>query len=416
MDGNGGIPTEILLEILVQVLPPRLDEDGRREFLSLRSVCSRWRSLAFSSPIFWSSVSVNRRVHGARHDSKSIARWFLRAGPSMKLELEYVDPLQRLHDPEGLQSLILRYQHRWTFLALCIRRPYLWNILCSPPTDNWVNLHTITFWLYNLRPSDSLEASRLSQALDGMVLLQRLFIEDYTRYEYNTSIGPSGLAELHITIGDFGVHQARLISSYQHLTKLFLSARTMSPVISTAEHITLPSLLFMSCDNLSFLQHFTTPSLCEFEIKLITHFTAKAEDSIISGFLARCYVGLQSLTLDGTVARTYYVPRILPMLSAQPSLQRLSVPLWPLGMGSQTLYGFEEQRWCPNLRSLTVSMPDADSGRRMEVLADFLQARQEVGVKRIESLTVHKPLKGVRFPYEMFRNVQVDKIRVTVPL
>jgi F-box-like len=152
MNVDNAIPTEILTEIFVQALPPRLDEDGRLAFQSIRSVCSTWRNLAFSSPIFWSSISVDHRISDSKPNSESISRlerWFSRSGSAMPLELEFLDPGERLQDTEPLRSLILHHQQRWKCLSLCMEPECFWDVVTGPPTSNWLNLHTLTIWLYD---------------------------------------------------------------------------------------------------------------------------------------------------------------------------------------------------------------------------------------------------------------------------
>ncbi|KAH6909334.1 hypothetical protein BKA70DRAFT_1426462 [Coprinopsis sp. MPI-PUGE-AT-0042] len=52
-------PPELLLEIFRWSLQPPLDGPGRWHFMVLRSVCSTWRTLSFSTPELWSNLSVD---------------------------------------------------------------------------------------------------------------------------------------------------------------------------------------------------------------------------------------------------------------------------------------------------------------------------------------------------------------------
>ncbi|KAH6896207.1 hypothetical protein BKA70DRAFT_1530026 [Coprinopsis sp. MPI-PUGE-AT-0042] len=53
------LPPELLLEIFTWYLQPPLDNPGRDRFMLLRSVCSTWRALSFSTPELWANLSVD---------------------------------------------------------------------------------------------------------------------------------------------------------------------------------------------------------------------------------------------------------------------------------------------------------------------------------------------------------------------
>jgi hypothetical protein len=274
--------------------------------------------------------------------------------------------------------------------------------------------------MYDFSTLDLTQASQVSNILGNITSLQRLCIEDYFDYEYTLALGPTFLSELYITLQGFYIDQARLISSYCQLTKLVLSSPSVNTRRSFDEHFILHSLLFLSSDDLSILQHFTTPSLAELDIQPSLYNTDDEDmecNGILLEFLERCTSGVQSFTLDSDVGDAF-VAYTLPLLFVQPTLQQLSIPLWPLGMESKLLSGSRERPWCPNLRDMTVSMQEDDEGgpQQMEELARFLQSREEMDVKRIERLTVHKPSDMGDFPYETFRDVPVDKLCVMVSL
>ncbi|KAH6909332.1 hypothetical protein BKA70DRAFT_1400228 [Coprinopsis sp. MPI-PUGE-AT-0042] len=52
-------PIELLTEVFKYSLPLPLDHGGRQHFLSLRSTCSAWRALSFSTPRLWSGLHID---------------------------------------------------------------------------------------------------------------------------------------------------------------------------------------------------------------------------------------------------------------------------------------------------------------------------------------------------------------------
>jgi hypothetical protein len=258
----------------------------------------------------------------------------------------------------------------------------------------------------------------VSNTLENIPTLQLLCIKGYGQYKYTLPIGPRFLSELRITLQCFNIDNARLISSYSQLTKLHLSTPSVRGLGTINEDITLPSLLSLSCDNLSALQHFITPSLAELDIQGYEEDDIDIErNSIFCKFLERCTNGLRSFTIETKVGDTF-LAQILPLLSVQPGLWKLCIHHWPLGLSSHVLSSSRERPWCPNLCELTVSIQDEDASRsqQMEELAQFLRSRKEIGLGKMKRLTVRKPIDMDDFPHETFINVPVDKMCVMVPL
>jgi F-box-like len=100
------VPAEVIAMILSaylsEYMPLRCD--GRYRFIRLRTVCSRWREVAFSTPELWNSLSyiADEDGFGSGVDVPRavgrITRWFSKAG-GLPLRLE----VQR--DPIGVGSL-----------------------------------------------------------------------------------------------------------------------------------------------------------------------------------------------------------------------------------------------------------------------------------------------------------------------
>ncbi|KAH6886703.1 hypothetical protein BKA70DRAFT_97999 [Coprinopsis sp. MPI-PUGE-AT-0042] len=229
MTTNAILPTEILLEIFRQSLPRRLDTKGRLGFQAIRSVCSRWRSISFSSPELWSSLSVT--CEGNKLDGVQLPRleqWLSRSGLSTPLELhfQYEDFTLETMLPEdeiSMRNLIRHYQPRWRYLSLCIEPRCFWDSILFPPSTDWINLQALTLWVFDF---DHLYPERYPRGLDqltSITSLRRLFIKDDNTHKHKTRYGPVDLAELHITLDEvFRSDHVYLISSYVNLTKLTL--------------------------------------------------------------------------------------------------------------------------------------------------------------------------------------------------
>ncbi|KAH6886643.1 hypothetical protein BKA70DRAFT_1334715 [Coprinopsis sp. MPI-PUGE-AT-0042] len=425
MSGSAAIPTEILLEIFQQSLPQRLDQEGRLSFQIIRSVCSRWRAIALSSPVLWSSVTItyNNGDEGLDDGYLNIFivldAWFSRAGKCVPLELEYLDPMVNSMSSEevaAMNSLLQRYQARWRFLSLFIEPICFCDAFFDLPPSSWTNLHTLTLCTYDFVPLVISEerAAQGYDALEKIPSLRTILVEDHDDYEFTRRFGPLDLAELHINFDIFRVDHARLITAYSSLTKLTLVAASgLATSLSLDQDITLPSLLFLSCNthHLSVLDPFTTPALAELDIQLSDD-PYLYEDVKISAFLGRCTSTLQTFTLN-SYGNGAFVARVLPALSVLSSLSRLTLDKWP-----KDLQETEDQDWFRSLRELTVLTPSSDvfESERMVNLASFLRRREELGLVPLENLTIHRSSVAVAFPYALFDDLGIGKLRVMVPL
>ncbi|KAH6886675.1 hypothetical protein BKA70DRAFT_1464612 [Coprinopsis sp. MPI-PUGE-AT-0042] len=363
MRGHAAIPTEILLEIFQQSLPRRLDQEGRLLFQIIRSVCSRWRAISFSSPVLWSSVSITCNIgdqgfhDGYLSDMMLLDVWFSRAGPSISLELKYEDPVVSVvRDKEvaAMKALIRRYQPRWRYLSLFIEPKCFWDAFLDHPTSDWTNLHTLKLCAFDFVPIIIGQdvVSQGYDALEKIASLRRLIVEDHDDWEYTRRFGPIDVTELHITLDVFGIDQSRLISSYSSLTRLVLVAPprlTSGPPLDSP--ITLPTLLSFSYNtyNLFLLYHFTTPTLAELDIQLNSNLKAQ-EALAVSAFLSRCSSPLRMFTLNSHTNGAF-ITNLLPALSIQPSLTHLNFDIWPENFN---LPKDKEHDWFCSLRDLTV--------------------------------------------------------------
>jgi F-box-like len=420
------VPTEILLEIFQQALPPRLDQDGRLAFKTIRCVCSKWRTISFSSPTLWSAVSVKCREVGPDYHYYYVIRlgwWFSRAGSCSPLELDFVD--QRTADMssqanKAMMGLILRHQSQWRYLSLFINTEDYWDMVSSAPPSRWSNLHCLCVWTYDCMYMEEEKESQGLDALDNITSLRRLVLNHAGYYEYTRRIGPVGLPELQIHLDMFAVSECSLISTYSTLTKLTLvSSASCSFESSPNYHLTLNSLTHFSFDtyDLSLLCFLTAPSLTNLNVQ-VRHMQRRVEHASLTKFLSRCANQLTTFALYGDMENDI-VAHVLPSLSAQPCLTHLSVDKWlsPLETGSmETL----KTDWCPNLEDLDISLRGKDQlhGQQesIELLVAFLTGRQGLGLPPLERLTIRRDPDAIDFPYESFENIQLRELRVLVPL
>ncbi|KAH6886633.1 hypothetical protein BKA70DRAFT_1334678 [Coprinopsis sp. MPI-PUGE-AT-0042] len=419
---EGAIPTEILSDIFQQSLPQRLDRKGRLAFQVIRSVCSRWRSVSLASPILWSSLSITceRDDQSYRHGAINLLDgWFSRAGPYIPLELEYVHPQATPMQVENLVAMkmvIRRHQTRWRWLSLFIYSVDLWDVFFDPSPSEWINLHTLKLWTYDLMAMLEEQNRQGLDALEKIPSLRCLMLEHDDGYEFTKHVGPIDLAELHVNLDTFHIAEAQLISAYSNLTKLVLVAGSYCSFILLPNYnLTLSSLtsFFFDAYNLSLLHHLTTPALVDFEIHLHSE-EVEPQKEFLAEFIARCTSALQSLTLNGNEG---FIAKVIPSLVTRPSLTLFTVNIWPSTLDSNTYLKEVEKEWCPRLRDLTISigLGGAVELERMKGLVTFLSRREDFGLRELERLTVNRCSGAVEFPYELFRDVRLGKLRVMIP-
>ncbi|KAH6914451.1 hypothetical protein BKA70DRAFT_667153 [Coprinopsis sp. MPI-PUGE-AT-0042] len=77
------LPPEVVGEVLKQSVPNPMGKKQRLHFANLRSVCRRWRQVAFTTSSLWAGISLEIEGTGPGHLSKAkerVNRWFKRAG------------------------------------------------------------------------------------------------------------------------------------------------------------------------------------------------------------------------------------------------------------------------------------------------------------------------------------------------
>ncbi|KAH6886716.1 hypothetical protein BKA70DRAFT_1573887 [Coprinopsis sp. MPI-PUGE-AT-0042] len=390
MSGHAAVPTEILSEIFQQSLPHTLDQE--------------WSPGLPNHPLLTCNIGDEGFHDGYLSSILLLDAWFSRAGESIPLELEYLDPVvnsMRDEETAAMKNLIQRYQPRWKRLSLFIEPESFWDVFFDHPPSGWVNLHTLSLFVCDFIEVGAERAVQGVDALENMTSLQCLLLQDHAAHEFERRYGPIDLPELHISLDGFTIDQVLLISAYQRLTKLVLVAPPRFLLeLSLDNHITLPSLSSLSYNtyDLSLLEYFTTPALAE----------SLYSASLRPRFICR----------DNTPLIPFAVYLILPSLSERPDLNQITFDIWPFPNELSRFRKDSHPCWCPHLRELTVSIRsrEAIELERVADLAAFLKRREELGLTPLESLTVHRCSGAVEFPYELFQDVSLGKLCVMVPV
>jgi hypothetical protein len=398
-----------------------MDQQGRLNFQKIRSVCSRWRSISFSSPALWSSLSVEwsdrNDPNYRRRDFLLIEQWFLRAGPTIPLELEYLDPIvSPMADDEkaAVKALIQQHQHQWRSLRLFIHSECLWEAVFSLVPSTWHSLHTLKLDTHILMYLNEERQMEILDALEKMPV-RLLCLGGDIAYDCTRRIGSIELQELHFSTHMLAPYHIDLIASYQSLKKLDIDAICGEIWNSTPAHRwTLPWLSSFTCraHNFSLLQRLTMPSLSDLTLRVSAIAPDPVDDGIVAAFLARCTDALQSVTI-GASTNGSWLHELLQALTARPSIRHLNLSTWP------STGGFVEddgRGWCPKLQDLAISdefKTEEEERDRMEGLAAFLERRKEGGMQALERLTLRKRANSM-FPRAIFDGVALGQLCVVV--
>ncbi|KAH6887303.1 hypothetical protein BKA70DRAFT_72488 [Coprinopsis sp. MPI-PUGE-AT-0042] len=404
------LPPEILLQVFNHALPGPLLREGRLHFQAIRSVCSEWRLLSFSSPALWSSLAV-QHIGGDLfpYIGNAVKKWLSRAGPSLPLEIRLVDTSlggMSEKDSKALCELVIHYQPRWKSLFFCGTGRCLWDVFQKAPSSNWINLRELAVWTYRLR--DDLGRG-------GVEVLSRI-----------PSIQLVPVQVLHLTVVTGNIIVAtgilNVISTYTYLKTLSLTTPQahVQPSDSSATMV-LPflELLSIAGQDFTILHHLNTPVLAELKVHLLHDVGSQALDTDLHGFLTRS-TNLYSISLRGNGK---HMAIMAPTLCARPTITSVTLQPWPDGLGDhippRNMSWWDS--WCPNLRELTVVVQSANSilenEKEMKLLTSlvsFLHGRKTIGRRRLTRLVFKNSYGATDFPYEIFGTLDVGKLDVMV--
>ncbi|KAH6887288.1 hypothetical protein BKA70DRAFT_1462106 [Coprinopsis sp. MPI-PUGE-AT-0042] len=278
-------PSELLLEILIQTLPPGpMDKDGRLTFKTTRCVCSTWQSLSFNSPILWSflSITVPRPPHSFGDQSTLASRWFARAGPSITLALQVQTILsQQVSDQrkENLEELLCRYQPQWCYLSLDLQIvSYFWDVFLRVPATDWSSLTKRELYTYHFTNLDTDRLDEGITTLQSITSLQCLRVVYVSEPDSNREFSHTRLLEFHLDLpmNTYTTSHANLLAQYTHLTTLVLTMPDVyahSLELGNFDLLVLRRLLTLSISttSLALLPHLITPALAKLKIDLVSN-------------------------------------------------------------------------------------------------------------------------------------------------
>jgi hypothetical protein len=432
------LPADLLIEIFIETLPPGpLDARGRSTFQIIRSVCPAWRSLSFASPVLWSSLSIDSPSSQEKPDDyfTLASAWFSRAGSSISLELTVHEQSSSISAEQktALEKLIWRYQSRWRYLFLDLSSaPYFFDIILGVPAEGWSSLSELGLFTYHFADLESTDAN-VYKTLQSIESLQRIHLVDSRSSEIDQIFSHPALSSLHLELPctPFSTSHVQLLSRYLHLESLQLDTPDMIAkyhLLDNNEVCTLPCLLSLSLTttSLALLPHLVTPNLRSLRIDLVGD-TYMGDLLNLVLFLTQCTDSVKSFELyHDQVESRDNIAGLIPLLAHRPSITSITLDIWSFTTEEPfPRKVLVERKWCPQLRELRISKLERDSMAQWDEeevteeevvsLASLFKTRSELGMPRLDRLTIRKGLKDFKFPYELFENVGVDTIDVRVP-
>jgi hypothetical protein len=120
------LPVELLAEIFRHCIPgrdtqPFINSFNRKEVpLLLGRVCSYWRSVAYSTPILWASLSITFHTKKLRHDTNLIKAWIARSGECpLTIAVDEVFALPWMIRP--VIDVLVAVSYRWEHVTIHLR-------------------------------------------------------------------------------------------------------------------------------------------------------------------------------------------------------------------------------------------------------------------------------------------------------
>ncbi|KAH6902198.1 hypothetical protein BKA70DRAFT_1405184 [Coprinopsis sp. MPI-PUGE-AT-0042] len=401
------LPAELLTLIMQNALPSMMDEDGRLQFQVLRMVCSHWRTVCFSTPIFWASIAFKNDECELEESFYAdlvgrMRRWLSRAGPHIPLALCFEDEDHSYDEEDELIHLVQENQRRWRYLYLDMDVESFWRILTICPHELWINLQYLGMSDHLLDVEDYEAESR------GVPIEEHPLADHFPAVKGVSVCTEAGTPPLMYPAARSTVEKltwrsgwldpaylAMFISGYRLLTHLEMYFIEDPPLsLNITDHISLESLKYLSFSatpdslNWEFLGNFRTPVLRELSLAFLTGSSDEAADvsSSIRPFLGSCNSGtLTSFSLKGPIPSQLF-ERILA--TAPGSITTLDLQYWPYGVFGLSSLEREppeapDGKFFPNLESLRIAeVPSNDfplqpSIRSVKALMSFLSQRME---------------------------------------
>ncbi|KAH6907612.1 hypothetical protein BKA70DRAFT_1560063 [Coprinopsis sp. MPI-PUGE-AT-0042] len=444
------IPAEITTKIFIDVLgKKRMDKSTRRKFQALRSVCSQWRAACFSTPEFWSALSVaTRRIEqegvSASGYGQLMAGWFARSGPSPCLELELVKTEVRVpmstEDTQEVVRLIVEHQPRWKYLSLSFEVSQFWDIFAKAPTDKW-RLETLVLFEYQLwewdRPDGILIEDGKANPLNQITTLKKLVLRDRDLDVNHANSIPNlahpGLVNLQLLANRVKLENRKL-ETYTHLVTLSIKVLPNSearwPDQYPQHPISLPHLksLTLDAEDLEVLSHLNCRALANFHLltrvsvprprsRVVAVPPRTLKPPVLADFLSRAPDTLSRVTIEGGPVDDAVFAQLLGGLSVctSKSLTVVAVDRWP-SAGEPI-----PADCCPNLHELRVggqigwiSLGDIEGIARTQRFTEFVNAKLDREGSKLKELVVEKVPFMVCFPFELLETLEAKGLKVTV--
>ncbi|KAH6907611.1 hypothetical protein BKA70DRAFT_862807 [Coprinopsis sp. MPI-PUGE-AT-0042] len=440
------MPAEITTKIFADVLgKKKMDKTTRRAFQALRSVCSRWRATCFSTPKFWSALSVaahkiEKEGVNASGYGQLMGQWFARSGPNVCLELDFLADevkgmaFMSVDDRKEVVRFTLEYQSRWKHLCLHIEVPEFWGIFAKAPTDKW-RLETLVLLEYHLQERTTaglLIEDGKANPLNQITTLKKLVLRD-TSMEVNpinsiANLAHSGLVDLQLTVNRVKLENLKL-ENCVHLVTLAIK---VSPATSIRwpdqypQHsISLPNLksLTLDAEDLRVLSHLNCRALADFH--LLTRVSPlrpgvlvlrRLKPKVLADFLGGA-TDLSRVIIEGGPVDDTVLAELLRCLSSctSRSLTVLGVDRWPSTDEHISL------DCCPDLHELRVggqmgwiSLGDTTGITRTKQFIQHINARLDREDNKLKRLVVQRLSFMVYFPADLLEALEAKGLNVTV--
>ncbi|KAH6902193.1 hypothetical protein BKA70DRAFT_1307431 [Coprinopsis sp. MPI-PUGE-AT-0042] len=424
------LPTELLIPILRSALPLMMDKNGRQQFQQLCLVCSRWKNVCFSTPIFWSSLALKLSPNDTNSSIDLLRRWFSRAGEFIPLSLSFEDG-SWLSDKSDDQVVLFiqTHQERWRYLFLGIHVPTFWKLLKDCPVDKWTNL--CHFGMQDILIDKEVSENEDHPFPDHFPSVKELNL--YAKVGNPSRLYPVAQGTVRrLTLNADGIGTTdylSFLSKYNLLTHLDVhcvtdtTARPDGPGVALLK--SLRHLSFTASSNVNnwkFIGRLRTPKLSELVLSFpdyasnnrktnspeIVRYPSKFDfllsrqgvDSLppsIRPLFESCNTGtLTKFSLRGTIPPMLFqsIVTLVPE-----SIKTLDLEYWPYGVFGSSSVDYQsptssERRFFPYIESLRIaefpsrSLPLFNSTMSSEGFVTFLSQRMEETVKHVKLRTL----------------------------
>ncbi|KAH6907624.1 hypothetical protein BKA70DRAFT_1427998 [Coprinopsis sp. MPI-PUGE-AT-0042] len=440
------MPAEITTKIFTDVLgKKRMDRSARRGFQALRSVCSEWRAICFSTPEFWSALSVATRkieqegVKASGYD-QLMGQWFARSGSNAFLELDFLEDQgmapMALEDRKEVVRLILEHQPRWKYLSLAIEVSQFWDTFAKAPTDQW-RLETLVLFEYQLierlRPAGISIEDGKANPLNQITTLKKLVLRDRGSEFIRPSIANIGhprLVDLEL-LTDCAKLENLKLETCTHLVTLTIKMPPNNDARRPDQYpqhpISLPHLKSFTLDaeELELLSHLHCRALTDFHLltrvplarqrRRAVAVPPQLKPPVLADFLSRAADTLSRVTIEGGPVSDTALAQLLGCLSSCTSLTVLAVDRWPSADESISL------DCCPNLHELRVggqigwiSLGDIEGIARTKRFIEDVNAMLDQEGSKLKRLVVQRVPFMVYFPSDLLEALEAKGLRVTI--